>query len=268
MNALLRRALPLAILPLLAASGACDLVTAGMHSEATAQWHKSYQLAPNGRVEIDNTNGKIDVEPATDNTVDVVAIKKAHGADDNAAKAALNDITIAEDASPSSVKIETKLPSRNGGFHLFGGGNLQVEYHVKVPAGVQVHVSNTNGGIDLTGVQGSVVAETTNGGIDARDISGAIQAETTNGGVDVDLARVADGGVTLGCTNGAVSLRLPKDSKATISARVTNGGIDTGNLAIDASGDNTRRRFDGRLNGGGPRIELETTNGAVSISGK
>lgn len=268
MNALVRRVLPLALLPLLAGLAACDLMTAGMHSEATAEWHKSYPVASDGRVEIDNTNGKIVVEPAAGNTVDVVAIKKARGADDNAAKAALNDITIAEDVSPSSVKIQTKLPTRSGGFHLFGGGNLQVEYHVKVPASVQLHVTNTNGDINVAGVQGAVVAETTNGGIDARDISGAIQAETTNGGVDVDLARLADGGVTLGCTNGAVSLRLPKDSKATISARVTNGGIDTGNLAVDASSDNTRRRFDARLNGGGAKIDLETTNGAVSISGK
>lgn len=268
MNAWVRRALPLALLPLLAGSAACDLMTAGMRAEATTEWHKSYQLAANGRVEIDNTNGKIEVEPATGNTLDIVAVKKAHGADDSAAKAALNQITIAEDVSPSLVKIETKLPSTTGGFHMFGGGNLQVEYHVKVPAGAELHVSNTNGGIDITGVQGAVVAETTNGGIDARGVSGPIKAETTNGGVDVDLARLADAGVTLGCTNGAVSLRLPKDSKATISARVTNGGIDTGDLSIDASPDNTRRRFDGRLNGGGPKIQLETTNGAVSISGK
>lgn len=268
MNAFIRRVLPLALLPLLAGSAACDLMTAGMRSEATTEWHKSYQLAANGRVEIDNTNGKIEVEPGSGNTVDVVAVKKAHGADDNAAKAALSQITIAEDVSPSRIKIETKLPSSNGGIHLFGGGNLQVEYHVKVPAGAEVHVSNTNGGIAITGVQGSVVAETTNGGIDAHDISGQIQAETTNGEVDVDLARLADGGVTLGCTNGAVSLRLPKDSKATISARVTNGGIDTSDLSIDANPDNTRRRFDGRLNGGGAKVQLETTNGGVSISGK
>ena len=267
MTPLIRRALPFALLPLIAASAACDLMTAGMRSEATAQWHKSYQIGANGRVEIDNTNGKIQVEPSTGNTVDVVAIKKAHGADDAAAKAALDQITIAENASPSSIKIETKLPS-GGGLHMFGGGSLQVEYHVKVPVSVELHVTNTNGAIDVTGVEGGVFAETTNGGIDARSVAGKIDAETTNGGVDVDLARLADAGVTLGCTNGGVSLRLPKDAKATISARVTNGGIDTNNLQIDASAENTRRRFEGRMNGGGAKVDLETTNGGVSISVK
>lgn len=268
MTRLVRRALPLALLPLLATSAACDLMTAGMRGQATAEWHKTYQIAANGRVDIDNTNGKIEVEPSTGTTVDVVAIKKVRGADDNAAKAALNNITIAEDVSPSHVKIQTKYATGSGGFHLFGGGNGQVEYHVKVPASVELHVGNTNGDVTVDGVQGSVFAETTNGGIDARNVAGKIDAETTNGGVDVEVAHVSDSGITLGCTNGHVSLTLPKDAKATISARVTNGGIDTGNLPIEASGDNTRRRFNGRLNGGGPKIELETTNGAVTISGK
>lgn len=267
MKALIRRALPLTLLPLLAGSAGCDLVTAGMNSQATTEWHKSYQLAPDGRIEIDNTNGKIEVEPSTGNTVDVVAIKKAHGADDAAAKAALDRITIAEDVSPSQIKIETKQPSNNGGFHLLSGGS-SVEYHVKVPVGAEVHATTTNGGIDISGLQGTVVAETTNGGIGGHDIGGSIRAETTNGAVDVDVTRVAEGGISLSCTNGGVGLKLPHDAKADISAHVTNGGIDSNGLSIETTGQNSRRDLDGRLNGGGPKVQLETTNGGVSISGK
>src|SRR5579864_5814549 len=86
MKPLVRCALPLTLLPLLAGSAGCDLMTAGMSSQATTEWHKSYQLAANGRIDIDNTNGKIEIEPSTGTTVDVVAIKKAHGSDDAAAK--------------------------------------------------------------------------------------------------------------------------------------------------------------------------------------
>ena len=44
-----RRCLPALVLPLLlGALAGCDIVTADLRSEETAQWHKAYQLEPNG----------------------------------------------------------------------------------------------------------------------------------------------------------------------------------------------------------------------------
>jgi DUF4097 and DUF4098 domain-containing protein YvlB len=163
------------------------------------------------------------------------------------------------------VKIETKYQRSAG---LFSGGNFEVRYTVRVPAGLEVRVSTVNGGVSVSGLKGRVVAETVNGGVKGDDLSGAVEASTTNGGVDVRLAALADDGVKLGCTNGGIKLRLPADSKATISARVVNGGIDTSGLSIETSGDASRRRLEGKLNGGGPRIEIEGTNGGISIAAR
>jgi hypothetical protein len=85
--------------------------------------------------------------------------------------------------------------------------------------------------------------------------------------VDVELTRVSEPGVSLSCTNGGIKLRLPADAKATISASTTNGGIDTGGLAVD-SAETSRRRLEGRLNGGGPNIRLEGTNGGIRIASR
>src|SRR6185436_3339794 len=86
-----RRLLPVLLLPVLVAG--CDIVTANLRSEETAEWHKSYQLDANGRLEINNVNGKIGIEPSGGNTVEVTAIKKARGATPEAAKAALERAT-------------------------------------------------------------------------------------------------------------------------------------------------------------------------------
>ena len=139
---------------------------------------------------------------------------------------------------------------------------------VKVPPSLEVRLTTVNGGIELSGLKGKVTAEATNGGVKARDISGAIDASTTNGGVEVDLADVADSGIKLGCTNGGIRLRLPTTAKATISARITNGGIDTDGINVETSGEASRRHLEGRLNGGGPRIELEGTNGGIRIGAR
>jgi len=261
----LRRALPAVFVPLLLASIAttgCDIVTADLRHEESTEWHKTYQLDQGGRVEIGNVNGKIEVEPSTGSTVDVTAVKKARGATPEAAKAALDRATINEDVTSGRLKIETKIARSDG---IFGGNNLSVEYRVRVPAGAEVKFTTVNGGIEISGLEGRITAETTNGGVTAREVTGQLDASTTNGGLDIDLLRMPEGGVKLECTNGGIKVRLPRDAKATVSASITNGGISTDNLSIDSTGESNRRRLEGRMNGGGPRLEAEGVNGGIRL---
>ena len=254
------------MLPLLAASAACDIAMADHKEKDSAEWRRTYELQPGGRLEIDNINGKIDVRPGTGNTVEVVAVKIAHGPSKEAAREALGRIDIKDESSPSLVKIETRLQRGDGG--LFSGGSLQVEYTVRVPVALNIRVSTVNGGVEITGLEGTIDAEATNGGIRGREIGGAIEASTTNGGVDVELSKVVGAGVSLETTNGGIKLRLPSSAKASISARIVNGGIETDGLSLDTATRPTKRRLDGQLNGGGPRIQLEGTNGGIRISAR
>lgn len=163
------------------------------------------------------------------------------------------------------MKIETRVQRGSG---IFGQASTQVRYTIRVPAGAELKLSTVNGGIDLAGLTGRLDVQTTNGGIKARDVSGQVDASTTNGGVDVELASVHQDGVKLGCTNGGITVRMPADAKASISARITNGGIETRGLSVETSGSLSKRRLDGRLNGGGPRVVLEGTNGGIRLIGR
>lgn len=248
---------------LLAVSG-CDIVTAEYGSRESAEWRKSYDLQPGGRVEIRNVNGKIDVEPSNGRTLEVIAVKTAKAGSPEAAKEALERIEIAEQASDGSVRIETRLPRSSG---LFRGGSGEVHYTVRMPASTDSAFHTVNGGIEVAGLNGRLELETTNGGIKAHDVGGAVQASTTNGGIEVDVTRVTDDGVSLSCTNGGIRLRVPPDAKATISASVTNGGINAEGLSLETT-QSSRRRLEARLNGGGPQIKIEGTNGGIRISGR
>jgi hypothetical protein len=258
-------AVALLILPVLtAASSGCDVLTADLKHTETAEWRKTYELAPGGRVEVNNINGRIAVEPSTGNAVEVVAQKIARAATPDAAKEALGRIEIREETSREGIKVSTKIPRAGGWFEL---GGTQVKYSVRVPANAEVRFTTVNGGIEVTGLTGTIRAETTNGGVVARQVSGSIEASTTNGGVDVELVRLGESGAKLGCTNGGIKLRLPSDAKATISASITNGGIDTSGLTLDTI-ESSRRRLEARLNGGGAPIRLDGTNGGISIVGR
>lgn len=248
------------VLPVLLLSTACDIATAELRSTETAEWRKSYTLAPGGTVEIANVNGRIDVEGTPGRTLEVVAHKKARGSTPEAAREMLERMEIADEASSSAVRIETQLP-RGGGFR---SGGTEVRYSVKVPASANVRFTTVNGGVRVSGVDGAVVAEATNGGVEGADLGGAVDASTTNGGVTVSVKRLAEGGVKLECTNGGLRLRLPSSAKATISARTTNGGIQTDGLPIQPS-EGSRRRLESTMNGGGAPVRLSGTNGGIRI---
>ena len=258
------RAAALVLPVLLLASAGCDIAMADHREQESAEWRKSYELQAGGTVEIINVNGKIHVSPGAGNSVEVVAKKIGKGSSKEAAKQAIERIEIVDSSAGGSVKLQTKV-DRSGGDGIFGHSMGQVEYTVRVPANAELKLTTVNGGVEIEGVSGRITAEATNGGVRATDVAGTIEAVTTNGGVEVDLAKVPEGGVKLECTNGGIRLRLPSDSKATISARITNGGINAEGLNMQTRGESSRRRLDGDLNGGGPRISLEGTNGGISI---
>ena len=102
----------------------------------------------------------------------------------------------------------------------------------------------------------------------AYDGNGRISQQTLADGSTYQFAYVLNGAgkVELESVNGGVSLALPAESKASVVARVTNGGIRTGTLEFQTSGEQSRRRFEGTLNGGGTAVTVETTNGGVRLS--
>jgi DUF4097 and DUF4098 domain-containing protein YvlB len=128
-------------------------------------------------------------------------------------------------------------------------------------------VQNSNGTITLAALKGTVNAETDNGTVVGRQLAGAVTATTTNGSVQLEMSAVAEGGIRAETVNGSVELTLPSNAKADVQATCVNGRVGMEGLKIDGP-ESTRRRVEGRLNGGGPKVVLETTNGRVQLTGK
>lgn len=237
--------------------GACDLAFSNFREEATESWSKTFPLNADGRLEIVNTNGRITVEAGGGSQVEARAVRKARGATKEAAAENLKNVEIQETASPTLVRLETRIPS----FH----GSASVDYVVRVPAGATVSLQSSNGEIDISAVSGPVEMRTNNGTVEGRQLSGPVKARTNNGKVEVELTTLT-GDVTLATNNGEVSLTLPRSSKADLNLELTNGEIEVDGFTVD--GDKSRRRVTGTVNGGGPHIKADTTNGAIRIVGR
>lgn len=240
---------------------ACDVVVTSLESKGKAQdqWSRTYQLA-SGDLEIINTNGTIEVAGGEGSQVEVVAERIARGATDDDAKKVLAELAIAEEVTANRVRLETKVPGGEG-------RRVEVRYHVKVPSSVNVRLTNQNGTLDASALKGALRAETGNGTVKGRDLAGLVEASTTNGSVRLDMAAVASGGIRAETVNGLVELSIPAASKADVQASCVNGRIATEGIKLDGP-ESTRRRVEGRLNGGGPKVVLETTNGGIKLNGK
>ena len=219
--------------------------------KAEDTWTRTYTLADKGRLELINVNGRITAERATD----------------EAAKDHLAKMEIREEVSGDRVRVESRPP------RLSGLAGHEIEWTIKVPAGVVVDLRTVNGGVRINGLSGEVHAKTTNGGVKGNNVSASIlEASSVNGGIEFEFsgALAADASVDLETVNGGVEVSLPASSKVTISARAVNGGVRVDDLDVQRSEEATsfdsKRRLEGTLNGGGAKVTISTTNGGVRIS--
>lgn len=257
-----RLAVSLPILLLALALAGCDMSLGTLAGRATDEWTRTYALTPGGEVRIANTNGRIEVEATDGSSVEVRAERIARAATDEGARELLPRIGIKEEIAPDRISLQTE---RINGIMI--GASYEVRYHVRAPKTAAIDVTNTNGAVVVDGVAGKVTARTTNGSVTTKNLSGAVEARTTNGSVNVDLASIKSAPIALRTTNGSVTLHMPEDARADVRASWTNGGINVADVKIDVS-ERSRRRFEGRVNGGGAPVELQTTNGGIRIRGR
>lgn len=250
-----RRAL--AVLPLVLALAGCQI--GPLNGRASAEWTKSYQLKPGTAFEIGNTNGKVEVEAVDGSTVEVRAERIAKARTNAAAEELLPKIKIDEKVTHDRIVVATE---RMAG--LLIGASVEVRYHVKAPKGAPVTVQTTNGAIALTGLSGRTDAIATNGPITGDGLGGEVHARTTNGAIRIDLASAGTDRIEIETTNGAIRLGLPPSAKANLTASCTNGRIDASGLKLEMQ-EESRRRLEAKLNGGGAPIDLHTVNGGIRI---
>jgi hypothetical protein len=254
----MQRSLPVAAAVLALSASACGPM-GPLNSEARDTWHRTYTLSRTGEVDINNINGRIDVEGTDGTTVEVDAERVARAATDQLAHELLPRIAINDRTTPDLVFVET---GRVNGILI--GASYSVHYHVKAPRGVAVHATTVNGGVAADGLAGRATLRATNGGIQAKNLTGGLEARTVNGGVRAEFSGFGQSDVNLATVNGGIQVRLPPSAKLTLNATWVNGGFNQSGLTFDVR-DSGRRHFEGLLNGGGTSMTLTTVNGGIRI---
>lgn len=154
----------------------------------------------------------------------------------------------------SQVKGDLDASTSNGSIELtsFTGGAV---------------LRTSNGAIRASGVRGYFDAQTSNGSIDASIDEAAgrtVRASTSNGKIELAIAKLKDSDVVASSSNSSVVLRLPEDIGARLKAATSNGSINTA-FEIRAQGELSKKRIEGTIGGGGPLIDVHTSNASIRI---
>ncbi|HSB60615.1 MAG TPA: DUF4097 family beta strand repeat-containing protein [Vicinamibacteria bacterium] len=225
------------------------------------------RLAAGATVEVKGVNGGIDAEPASGPDVEVTAVKRARRSDPDEV-----EVKVVEHAG--GVTICSVYPSRDGVPNQCGPGgggrmstrdnDVNVDFRVRVPAGVRFVGRTVNGGIEARGLPADAEAYTVNGGIHL-EAAGTARGETVNGGIHAALGRADwQGELRLKTVNGGIHLELPAGLDAELRAQTVNGEITT-DFPLTVQGRFSKRRISGTIGRGGRQLDLETVNGGIEL---
>ena len=234
---------------------------------AQEDFHWSGNVAQGAAVEIKGVNGGISATGTSSGQVEVTAIKKGRKSDPAQVKVEVVEhaggVTICAVYPAVDGKPNTCAPGK-GGHMSVKDNDVNVEFHVKVPAGVRFVGKTVNGGIAASGIAADAEAETVNGGVDI-DAAGTARATTVNGGITARLGR-ADwtGTLSLTTVNGGIEIAVPDGLNADVKASTVNGEIET-DFPITMSGKISKRHIQGTIGSGGRLLEMTTVNGGIEL---
>ena len=145
------------------------------------------------------------------------------------------------------------------------GVRIETKYRVRVPKQATVRIRAQQ--ISVKAMTGRVIANGINGAVTGDGLSGGVEARSVNGDTTIIMSALRGDLMDIRAINGNVNLTLPANANANLNASVIgqDGTIDIGELKFEPLGEQNQRRVRGKINAGGPPIEISATRGSVTI---
>ena len=141
-----------------------------------------------------------------------------------------------------------------------------VSYRIEAPKQLNIAATAANGSVSITGITGTMRAETDNGSVRLLDVAGDVKARTSNGSVQIELTGSTWSGAGLEATtsNGSLRVNMPRDYNAHLIASTLNGSMRV-DRPVTLQG-RIGKDIDTTLGRGGPTLRFRTSNGSLQIN--
>ena len=221
----------------------------------------TFPLAKGGQIELHTDDSNIEIVRAAGTSVEVHSRRVIRAGTDAEARKLLEQQPVTVEATPDRVIIRTVKADGQEARRRRG----RVNYRLAVPVGSIVTARNENGVVTLDNVEGRFVIRSTNGGVEGKAVSGGFDIEIVNGEVVLQVNSLTSD-LRVKTVNGDIVLGLPKNVNGTIEATSVNDALMLDDSLPVVSPTRDRGSLLARLGTGtGPRIDLQSTNGAVQL---
>jgi DUF4097 and DUF4098 domain-containing protein YvlB len=250
-------------------AGCEDWDIGGITDRYREDFHFSYPLSSGGTLQVENSNGSVEIDGWDQNTVEISGTKYANSEE------RMKEVKIDVSPSANSVRIRTIAPlDRRGNYgaryviHVPRRADLQSivtsngAIHVDSVQG-QARIKTTNGGIRAIGLQGSLDAQTSNGSMEISNVTGDTSLRTSNGGIRADVKK---GSFEATTSNGSITARLVEPDSNPVRLESSNGHIDlTMDAAREVHADTSNSSILVRMpSSAGAQVRAHTSNSSIS----
>lgn len=210
------------------------------------------------RVEVRGTNGRIEIEAAPVETIQMEARVRSRKRGESAR---IEDFVVVK-LEGGTLTIREKGARRGINFLPFNKGGNEINFTITLPARTEVLASTVNGRVEVDGVAASMELSSVNGRIELSTPGAEVDASTVNGSIRAEF-RQRFIGAKLASVNGSIGVEVPRDASLDLDIHQVNGSFRTDLPVVVTSGG--RGGSHGSLHGGKYPLEINTVNGSVRL---
>lgn len=256
----------------------------------------SYAISGTGVLQVSNTSGDVYVTGGAGSTVDVTVKKSATSHSDLDSMTSDASIVATPGHPNAALTITTNYPH-----HCT---NCDLSYEIRVPRGVQIKVDVDSGDVHVSGTDGLIDVSTSSGDVKLTDDSGPINVDESSGDVrltdvggssrvksasgsidasgltkDVDFD-AASGDITakfasldgvstirMRTDSGSITLDVPRNFGARISATTDSGSLDS-NLKMPIHEHDSGADLSVAVGNAKTNVNLAASSGDISINAR
>jgi DUF4097 and DUF4098 domain-containing protein YvlB len=246
--------------------------TAMAHAE---DWSKTYELTGKPDLHVQTRDANIHIDTWDQNKIEVhVTTRGWHIGN--------GGLEIVEHQQGNTVDLELRQPHR---VHFsIGIETHRTEVEIHMPRSVKINAQTGDGDVTAKGLEGELDFTTGDGRVDLDEVDGVLRLHTSDGSArvsgrfDVLELRTSDGRIEVEArpgsqlreawdvrsSDGSVMLKVPGELAADVELRTSDGSITT-NIPIVVEGSFGRHEIRGKINGGGNRLSIRTSDGSVTL---